>query len=506
MPHAHPGRRPDRSHEASPEIGDIPYAQAFPRRFVAPLFLGSTLNPINSSLIATALVVIAGALGVSVGRTSVLVSCLYLTSAVAQPTAGKLAEEFGARRIFLVGIGIVFAGGVVGGIGDDLATLVLARVLIGAGTSAGYPAAMVLIRRRATTVGMTNPPGSVLGGLAIAGQVTVAIGPTIGGLLVGWVGWRAAFLVNVPVTIAALAMALVWLPPDPPRPRGRSVRETISRIDLPGIAGFGGTMTSLLVFLMSIPNVDWVALAAAAVFAGALCCWELRARHPFLDLRLLAANRALTRTYLRWGFTLLGTYMILYGLTQWLEAAHGMSAEEAGLILIPMGALSALISQPISRRNLVRGPLLLSAVCMLLGGVAVLFLTSTSSILAIVGVTALFGLATGGTAVANQTALYAQAPPDAVGTAAGLLRTFGYLGSIASATITGIAFRSGVTDTGLHGMSYILIGLGVLVLLMSVLDRRLTGRLTISDEAYSATSKPNDAHRRTAKTTGRPPR
>ncbi|MEV6036817.1 hypothetical protein AB0L65_37090 [Nonomuraea sp. NPDC052116] len=117
-----------------------------------------------------------------------------------------------------------------------------------------------------------------------------------------------------------------------------------------------------------------------------------------------------------------------------------LSAGEAGLILIPMGALSAFISQPISRRNLVRGPLLPSAVCMLLGGVAVLFLTSASSLRAIVGVTALSGLATGGTSVANQT-----------------------------------AFRSGVTDTGLHGMSCILIGVGVLVLLMSVLDRRLTG-------------------------------
>jgi MFS family permease len=83
----------------------------------------------------------------------------------------------------------------------------------------------------------------VLGGLAIAGQVTVTIGPTIGGLLVGSLGGQAAFLVNVPVTIAALAMALFWLPPDPPRPRRHSARETIFRIDLPGIARFGAAMT-----------------------------------------------------------------------------------------------------------------------------------------------------------------------------------------------------------------------------------------------------------------------
>ena len=75
---------------------------AFGWRFVTPLFMGSALNPVNSSLIATALVPIAAAMGVSVGRTAVLVSALYLASSIAQPTAGKLAEEFGPRVAGLV--------------------------------------------------------------------------------------------------------------------------------------------------------------------------------------------------------------------------------------------------------------------------------------------------------------------------------------------------------------------------------------------------------------------
>ena len=73
-------------------------------RTVSPLVMGSALNPINSSVIATALVPIAAALHVPVGRTSILVSSLYLACAIAQPTAGKLAEEFGPRRVFLTGI------------------------------------------------------------------------------------------------------------------------------------------------------------------------------------------------------------------------------------------------------------------------------------------------------------------------------------------------------------------------------------------------------------------
>lgn len=72
----------------------------FGARFVTPLLMGATPNPINSSVIATAMVSIAAALGVSVGQTSILVSSLYLSSAIAQPTAGRLAEQFGPVGCF----------------------------------------------------------------------------------------------------------------------------------------------------------------------------------------------------------------------------------------------------------------------------------------------------------------------------------------------------------------------------------------------------------------------
>ena len=445
----------------------------FSPRFVAPLLMGSTLNPVNSSVIATALVAIASAMGVGVGQTSILISCLYLTSAIAQPTAGRLAEEFGPRRVFLAGIVIVLLGGLLGGVATALPTLVVARVLIGLGTSTGYPAAMLLIRRRATAAGLQSPPGTVLGGLAIAGAVTVAIGPAVGGLLVGWFGWRAAFLVNVPFTVVAFVLALAWIARDPDTVRGRAPREVLSRIDVPGIAGFGAAMTALLVFLLSLPQPRWAALALSAVCAAALVRWERRAANPFLDVRLLASNAALTRTYLRNGLSLLGIYVMLYGLTQWLEAARGMSAYAAGLVLLPMGLLSAAAARAVVHYVHVRIPLIGAAALIVLGSVAALFLTSGSPVIAVIGVTALFGVMSGITSVANQAALYQQSPAQNLGTASGLLRTFGYVGSIASATITGIAFRTRVSDAGLHHISLILIGIGAVVLLMTVFDRRL---------------------------------
>ncbi|MET8784699.1 MFS transporter [Streptomyces sp. NPDC004589] len=443
--------------------------------FTTPLYVGSSLNPINSSIIATALVPIAADLHVSVGSTAALVSSLYLASAVAQPTAGKLAEVLGARRIFLSGIVLVLLGGVIGGLGQSLAMLTVARVLVGIGTSAAFPCAMVLIRRRAAEAGLDAPPGGVLGGIAIAGMATAAIGPPIGGLLVGAAGWRWAFLINIPVTAIALAMAVRWLPRDPARDHGRTgFRQVAERIDLLGIVGFAGSMSALVVFLMRLPRVEWIALAAFVLVAAPTVVWELRRTAPFFDFRSLAANGPLTRTYLRQALTLLGVYSVMYGMTQWMEAAHGMSTVTAGLLLLPMGAVSALLSRPLASRNLVRGPLIASAITMLIGSAGIMLLTSHSPVIAIVLVSLVFGITSAATTVGNQTALYLAAPPDQIGTASGLFRTFGYLGTITSAVIGGIVFRDGASDHGLHILGIVLVAAGFAVLLLTVLDRRLS--------------------------------
>jgi MFS family permease len=456
------------------------------------MFLGSALNPINSSLIATALVPIARGVHVSVGRTVALVSALYLASAIAQPTGGKLSEVFGPRRIFLIGILLVLAGGVLGGIGQSLAALLIARVLIGIGTSAGYPSAMLMIRRRAESVGLTAPPGGVLGGLQIAGVATAALGLPVGGVLVNAFGWRSVFLANVPVTLVALALAVGWLPRDPAVEGARSARDVAARIDLGGIVGFGGAMAALLVFLNSLPHPQWIALGLAVVLAAALVAWELRAGQAFFDVRLLAANLALTRTYLRFALTSLCIYTVLYGVSQWLEAARGFSAQDAGLLLLPMTGLSAVILRPISQRNLVRGPLIAAGISSIAGAVGVLLLGAGTATIGIIAVTLIFGITLGTFASSNQTALYTQAEAQQMGTAAGLLRTFGYIGSIASSAIISIVFHSRVTDHGLHTIAVTMIAASAAGLLLVLADRSLRGQ-TPDGTARGRRSQPDPA-------------
>lgn len=174
-----------------------------------------------------------------------------------------------------------------------------------------------------------------------------------------------------------------------------------------------------------------------------------------------------------------------------MEAAHGYSTVQAGLLLLPMGAASALLSRPLTRRNLVRGPLITAALTMLIGSAAIMLLTSHSPALAVVLVSLIFGVTSAATTVGNQTALYLAAPPDQIGTAAGLFRTFGYLGTIASSVIGGIVFHDGASDDGLHSLGLVLVAAGVVVLLLTVLDRQLMARSTANTPTNAANAAPN---------------
>jgi MFS family permease len=117
-------------------------------------------------------------------------------------------------------------------------------------------------------------------------------------------------------------------------------------------------------------------------------------------------------------------------------------------------------------------------VACLAGSAGVLALTTSTPIAWIVVVSLLFGVATGTGASANQTALYTQVPGAQIGTASGLLRTFGYIGSIASSAIIAITFRTTVSDHGLHITGIIMVAVSVVALVIVVADRHLMSLAT----------------------------
>ena len=106
-------------------------SESFDRRLVAPLILGSVLNPVNSSMIAVSLIPIGAAFGAAPSQTVWLVSALYLATAVGQPVVGRLVDTYGPRRLYLVATGLVGLAGLLGAFAPSLGVLVGARVLLG---------------------------------------------------------------------------------------------------------------------------------------------------------------------------------------------------------------------------------------------------------------------------------------------------------------------------------------------------------------------------------------
>ena len=464
---------PDTSRQRRPAAGGRLARGAaetgFGPRFVVATSAGSVLNPVNSSIIAVALVSIGRSFGAGAAATTWLVSALYLATAIGQPAMGRLADQLGPRRVYLVGLALVAGGGLLGWWGPSLAVLVAARVILGFGTSAAYPAAMAMVRRQAQRL-RRDPPGSVLGALAIAGQATMAVGPPLGGLLIVLGGWRLTFLINIPLATAGVVFALAWLPADEPHRLGWRV------LDLPGAALFAAALTALMVFLMNLRAHPWWLLAVTTVLLAALTRRELAARAPFVDVRMVARNRALTTTYLRFGVTMLVTYCFIYGWTLWLEQGAGRSAAASGLLMMPSFAAAAAVSALAARSRRIWPPLVAGAAVLTVGSASLLFLHNGSPLWALAAVSIVFGVQNGLSVVTNQAAMYAQAPAEQTGAASGLLRTFMYLGAIASAGIIGFAFGARATDAGLHRLGVILTVASLILLAAILADRDLRRR------------------------------
>ncbi|MEK2478058.1 MFS transporter [Streptomyces noursei] len=480
-----PDRAPDRTAGRAGASSELTSGESgFGARLMTPLLLGSLLNPINSTMIATALVAIGRDFRVGAAGTAWLVSAMYLASAVGQPALGRIADRIGPRRVFVGGTVAVCAAGLLGALAPAFALLVVSRILLGAGTAAAYPAAMAMLRAESRRVGRPTPR-KVLGRISLAALASAAVGPTLGGLLAATAGWRAVFAVNVPLALLALVSALAWLPHD------RNGRKSTTAdgaggpargsLDPFGIALFASALTCAMFFLLRLDAPRWPLLVPTAVLAAVLVWWQLRHPQPFLDLRMLARNRPLVLTYLRHGLAYLLIYCVLYGFSQWLEQAHGFSSFHAGLVMLPMSGAAAVCSLAGARAKGVRAPLAVAAVCLIAGSAVFLLLRGTSALPVLLVAAALFGIPQGLASTGNQAAVYTQAPADGVGAAAGLQRTAQYLGAIAAAGLIGLVYGPRATDTGLHAIALTGAVLGVLLLVLTLTDRslRTTGRRTL---------------------------
>ena len=444
----------------------------FNRRLIAPMILGSVLNPVNSSIIAVSLVPIGRAFGAVPSETAWLVSALYLATAIGQPITGRLVDAYGPRRVYLIGTALVGLAGLLGLFAPTLGVLIAARVLLGFGTCAGYPAAMFLIRSEARRTGRDSP-AAILTALSIATQTVAVIGPTLGGLLIGVGGWRATLAINVPLALACLVVGVQRLPEHAAVVAGNGEKDK-PRLDFGGIGLFAVMLTALLLFLMHPSAARWPLLLLSAAAGAGLAAWERRVSEPFLDLHLLAGNRPLLATYARTLLTQTVSYAFLYGFTQWLEEGRGLKPAAAGLLLLPLFAVGIAVSALTGPRKEVRLKLLAGGVAQIAACAGLLLVGAGSPVWLLALIVVILGIPQGLNSLANQNALYFQADPERIGSAAGLLRTFGYLGAILASAAGGLVFRHAADTRGLHHLAVFLLVIAALFLALCVFDRSLS--------------------------------
>jgi hypothetical protein len=265
----------------------------------------------------------------------------------------------------------------------------------------------------------------------------------------------------------------VWVPKDQSRAGRFSFARLGQEVDVVGLGLFAGFLLGLMTFLMNLDRPIWLALSAAAVFGTALVLHSLRRKQPLLDVRMLARNRPLTVTYLRAIAVPLIVYCVFYGFAQWLESAVGLSSATTGLVTLPLSVVAAASSLTGVRTKGLRGPFLFSVGAALVGSIGLFLVDSGTPVWLIALAVMCFGIPQGTFSTATQAAIYIQAPPEEVGTAAGMQRTATYIGAITSTSVLALLYGQRATDLGLHRLALVLGVLSALLFIATVFDRTI---------------------------------
>lgn len=437
--------------------------------------LGVLLNPLNSSMISVAMTKFQHVFSVNFTTASWLISSYYLASAVAQPIMGKLADLVGRKALFLMGLSIVALSCALAPFSPSFAWLIVFRLIQSFGSGAIYPAGMGIVRNV-----ITERQSQALALLAVFSSGAAAFGPSVGGLIMRYTDWQGIFWVNFPFIVASLLLGWWLLPsdrsdhtgreqPDGGRPRWAGL---VDRMDVPGIALFTIGIVTSLFFLLSLSDViRWWPLPVAMVSFGLFAWRESRAREPFLSLRFFRANRPLTWVLAQFTVVNVIFYSVFFGMPTYLEEVRHFDTQQTGLLMLCIAGFS-LITSPITgrwvNRSGSRPPLLLAAVCMVVGSVLYLTIRTHSPVGWLIVVLSVLGLSNGFNNVGLQTALFRVSPKDVISTASGLFQMARYMGTILSTIVLGLAFGAHISTSELHKLAIVLACLGVIVLVMSL--------------------------------------
>jgi EmrB/QacA subfamily drug resistance transporter len=251
-----------------------------------------------------------------------------------------LLRTYGMRRTYMSSVLLLMCGGIVGGLSGNFTLMICARVAegIAAGVMQTIPSVVIL------RMFQPHEQGRAMGIFGFGVVLTPAIGPTVGGLLVEFFGWRSIFFVVVPFCLIALALSRRFLPHAAMEPAGRVA------LDWRGLLWLSAATLCLLNGLVQVHNLDLALLLLGLGFAGmaSFIWYELRQAEPLLQLRLFLQPQFAMGAIVAFIYGI-GLFGSTYLLPIFLQTALGYSASGAGFVLLPAG-LAMAICMPIAGR------------------------------------------------------------------------------------------------------------------------------------------------------------
>ncbi len=442
---------------------------------------------LDTTIVNVALPSIHASFHASVSQLQWTIDAYTLVLASLLMLAGSTADRIGRRRTFQTGLVVFSLGSLLCALAPSIELLVAARVLQAIGGSMLNPVAMSIIRNvfedpreRAQAIGLW---GAMFG-------LSMALGPIVGGALVDSVGWRAVFLVNIPVGVAAVVLTAAYVPESrASRPR---------RLDPVGQLLVIAALASLTYAIIEGPRTGWSSAEILGLFAFSGVCfvaligYELRREEPLLEMRFFRSAPFAGATAIAvCAFAAMGGFLFLN--TLYLQDVRGLSPLDAGLYLLPMAAMT-LVCAPLSGRLVGRSrarPALLVAALAMIG--AALMLTSispTTPALYLLGAYSLFGLGAGlvnppitNTAVSGMPSTQAGVASAVASTSRQVGMTLGVavIGAIAGGSISGAIGKGFAAAT--HPAWWVLAALGVVILALGVLTTTQWARGTARETA-----------------------
>jgi DHA2 family methylenomycin A resistance protein-like MFS transporter len=408
-------------------------------RPMVPLSLGYFMVILDATVVNVALPALGRGLHTGVSGLQWIVDAYTLVLAALLLAGGSLADRLGGRRVLQAGLALFSGASAACGLAPGVWFLVGARAVQGLGAALVVPASLALIRAAFSD---SRARAHAFGVWAAVAGVAAASGPIVGGALVSAVGWRAVFLVNLPVGAAAMALTAIAVPAPPPRP---------ARLDPAGQLLAIATLVLLTLALIDAGSLGWSAGRVLALFAAAVVALALflgQERHtgaPMLPLWLFARGQLSAGTAV--GFLInLGFYGELFVLSLYFQGARGYSAFHTGLAFLPLAATTS-VSSALSGRVFARAGVRLAMLLGLLTGAGGLLLLALASLRTpywlLVAPLALTGFGMAFTMPAATAAVVEAAPAERAGLAAGVVNAARQTGGTIGVALLGTLIGAG---------------------------------------------------------------